>query len=156
MGPGRHGGCQFPGRLEALLARDRRLRVPGGEGRRRGGRVAPGARLRVALGSRAGDAHLGLLSRRAAAIETWTTFEPFQTGSSVTLSDIGVWQLTVGGSAVNWVTGLASPIAGDAPFTRKRAPLGGEPVARGDGPRHHGPRSGGMGRRPGQGICSQA
>ena len=58
------------------------------------------------------------------AIETWTTFEPYQTGSAVTLSDIGVWQLTVAGTAINWVTGLRTPASGQEPFSRKQAPLG--------------------------------
>ena len=60
----------------------------------------------------------------APAIETWTTFEPYQTGSAVTLSDIGIWQLTAAGTAINWVTGLRSPSSGQEPFTVKRASLG--------------------------------
>ena len=59
----------------------------------------------------------------APAIETWTTFEPYQTNSAVTLSDIGIWQLTMAGTSINWVTGLRSGSSGDEGFTRKQAPL---------------------------------
>ena len=60
----------------------------------------------------------------APAIEVWTSFEPFQTGSAVTLSNIGVWELTVAGTGVNWVTGLHAPSTEGGPFTRRRALLG--------------------------------
>lgn len=36
---------------------------------------------------------------------------------------IGIWQLTVAGTRVNWVTGLRPQVAVESPFTRKQAPL---------------------------------
>lgn len=61
--------------------------------------------------------------RDAPAIETWTIFQTVQTSSTVTLSDIGVWQLSVVGTALNWVTGLRASSATGPSYSRLQGPL---------------------------------
>ena len=57
------------------------------------------------------------------AVEVWSVFETTGTTAKVTLSDIGVWRLTMPVSAVNWVTGLQSGEEQGGRFTRQRQVL---------------------------------
>lgn len=62
-------------------------------------------------------------SAGAPGIETWSTVETLGTSSAVTLSDIGVWQISVPATEINWLTGLKATAADGGRFTRRRQTL---------------------------------
>jgi hypothetical protein len=57
------------------------------------------------------------------AIEVWSVFETAGTTATVTISDIGVWRLTMPVGAVNWVTGLQAGEESGGRFTHQRQVL---------------------------------
>ena len=62
-------------------------------------------------------------SAGSGAIEVWSVFETTGTTAKVTISDIGVWRLTMPVSTVNWVTGLQAGEEQGGRFTRQRQEL---------------------------------
>ena len=59
----------------------------------------------------------------SAAIEVWSVFETASNAAKVSISDIGVWRLTLPLDAVNWVTGLQAGEDRGGRFTRQRQGL---------------------------------
>ncbi len=57
------------------------------------------------------------------AVETWTTLTALDGGVSVAVSDMGLWQVSVGVRDVHWVTGLGAPEAEGGRFTRRHQVL---------------------------------
>jgi alpha-galactosidase len=57
------------------------------------------------------------------AIEVWSVFETTGTTAKVTISDIGVWRVTMPVSVVTWVTGLQAGEELGGRFTRQRQAL---------------------------------
>ena len=57
------------------------------------------------------------------AIEVWSVFETASNAAKVSISDIGVWRLTMPVDAVNWVTGLQAGAEQGGRFTRQRQAL---------------------------------
>ncbi|MDO8836450.1 MAG: alpha-galactosidase [Vicinamibacterales bacterium] len=85
-----------------------------------------GVRLRVTfddLVSRLRVTRVYLCYPTAPVIETWTTFEAVDGVASVSVGDLGVWQLSVGVTAINWVTGLKAGASDGGRFTRRRQVL---------------------------------
>ena len=57
------------------------------------------------------------------AIEVWSVFETASNTAKVSISDIGIWRLTMPVDAVNWVTGLQAGADQGGRFTRQRQVL---------------------------------
>ena len=55
----------------------------------------------------------------APGIETWSVWETVATSATVALSDIGVWQVSIPATEVNWITGLKATAADGGRFTRR-------------------------------------
>jgi len=64
----------------------------------------------------------------APVIETWTTFEVLEGATSVSIGDIGVWQMSIGANAINWVNGLKAAAIDGGRFTRRRQVLTSQPL----------------------------
>ncbi len=61
----------------------------------------------------------------APGIETWSTFESIATTWPVSISDIGVWQVSIPAEDVHWITGLKAIAREGGQFTRRRQVLSG-------------------------------
>ena len=55
----------------------------------------------------------------APGIETWSVWETLSSSATVALSDIGVWQLSIPATEVNWITGLKATAVDGGRFTRR-------------------------------------
>lgn len=85
-----------------------------------------GVRLRLVfddLTSRLRVTRVYLCYPTAPVIETWTVFEALEGVASVSIGDIGVWQLSIGVNAINWVTGVKASATDGGRFTRRRQVL---------------------------------
>jgi alpha-galactosidase len=85
-----------------------------------------GVRLRLVfddLTSRLRVTRVYLCYPTAPVIETWTVFEVLEGAVSASIGDIGVWQLSVGANAINWITGVQAAATDGGRFTRRRQVL---------------------------------